>query len=175
MPSHQDDQAIVYMLVRSRMILKADAEAAVYSIDLSDPAFTSVDTDIITSVEMGAETVEAVGTKVGGSLWQIALKPEDCDIYKPNSIRAMVGKVGNWTEAAMLPDSMMPEGWLSNLYQAGGNRTYRTSKVVTLNINPRGRTGDVMFDFRFYMVNQSGTVKNSGRLCNLAIVRPEQL
>lgn len=173
-PVIDDAEGFLYMLVRSRQILKADAEAPVQSINLADPAITYINTEIIESVEMGADTTQSINGKVS-DFWQILLKPEDCDIYKSNGNRAGSGLLGNWTEAAMLPDALMPDGWLSNVFQAGGYRTYRTSKTVALNINPRGRTGDVMFDFRFYMVNQAGTVKSSPRLQWLAVVRPEQL
>lgn len=169
-PGQADDQGFLWMYCRSRMILASNAEAAVNS--LVSP-YGSVDLDIITSIEIGQQG--PAQTKGAGNYFNVQIFPEDCQIYQPNSARAAVGKFGNWTEAAMLAPQQMPDYQLSNLYNPGNNNSYRTSKVITIYVDSQGRTGDVQFDFRFYLLNQAGAAKINPTLQWLALVRPEQL
>lgn len=151
-PRHDTAVGTLYLLVRSYVILS--------------PSISNGDTDIITGIELGQQNQDFTKT---ATYWRVQVPTENADIYTPNEARVAVGLLGHWTLSSILPETSRPEEALNYT-----SLLYRISKAITLTVNPNGRTGDVVFEFAFYLADQSGTYLSGATLQWLAMARPEE-
>lgn len=123
--------------------------------------------DIISAIEQGQQTEE--DSKVS-SYWQMEVQPEDCGVYATAASRAATGKFGHWTSKALLPAAQRPDESLGD-----GDSAYRVSKEIAITITPGEVTKDYIFEFAFYLLNNTGTPSSAPTLQWLAMARPEEV